>query len=118
MRLHITRPAFAGLYVLSALALTACGSAQNGGAFDSRIDSEQPHCRAHQSHSPGVAYTDPKQRNTLAVLTMLKYYTAKGTQPFCDGKPATRHDTAWNHLHADLTTSTTVRAPAGLHRHN
>ncbi|SHN04997.1 hypothetical protein SAMN05216499_11949 [Actinacidiphila paucisporea] len=39
----------------------------------------------------------------LAVLDMLRYCTSQRALPFCDHKPPTAQDTAWNALYARLT---------------
>ncbi|MCM2422879.1 hypothetical protein [Streptomyces sp. RKAG293] len=98
------RTRWATLFVLGALALTACGSsAARTGALDTTSDSKKPACRAHQSVLPSQDYTGGSDAKTLAVLAMMKYYTAKGPLPFCDAKPATEQDTAWARLYTDLT---------------
>ncbi|MDF9816215.1 hypothetical protein [Streptomyces sp. SPB162] len=94
----------AALFVLGALALAACGSsAARTGALDTTSDSKNPTCRTHQIVMPSQDYTGGNDANTLAVLAMMKYYTAKGTVPFCDAKPATAQDTAWSRLYTNLT---------------
>lgn len=98
------RTRWATLGVLGVLALTGCGSsAARTGALDTVSDSKKPTCRTHQSVLPGSDYTGGSDAKTLAVLGMMKYYTAKGTLPFCDAKPPTAQDTAWARLYATLT---------------
>ncbi|MDJ0347270.1 hypothetical protein QMK19_39445 [Streptomyces sp. H10-C2] len=98
------RTHWTALLVLCALALTGCGSsAGRTGALDTASDSKKPTCRAHQSLLPSRDYTAGSNAKTLAVLGMMKYYTAKRTLRFCDGKPATTQDTAWTQLYTDLT---------------
>lgn len=98
------RTRWATLFVLGALALTGCGSsAARTGALDTTSDSKKPTCRTHQSVLPSQDYTGGSDAKTLAVLAMMKYYTAKGTLPFCDTKPATAQDTAWAKLYTNLT---------------
>ncbi|MCZ4123801.1 hypothetical protein [Streptomyces sp. H39-S7] len=97
------RTRWATLVVLGALVLTGCGSsAARTGAPDIISDSKKPTCRSHQSVLPSKDYTGGSDAKTLAVLAMMKYYTAKGSLPFCDAKPATAQDTAWAQLYASL----------------
>lgn len=97
------RTRWATVFVLGALALTGCGSsAARTGALDTTSDSKNPTCRAHQTVLPGEDYTGGADARTLAVLDMMKYYTAKGSRPFCDARPATAQDTAWAQLYATL----------------
>ncbi|MCZ4123097.1 hypothetical protein [Streptomyces sp. H39-S7] len=90
------------LFLLGALALTGCGStAAQTGALDTISDNKT--CRAHQSVLPSADYSGGSEARTPAVLSMLRYYTAKGALPFCDAKPATEQDTAWVQLYTYLT---------------
>lgn len=59
-------------------------------------------CLTHQVDEPGVTYTDPEQRDTGQVLALMRYYTAHGTMPFCDGAPAGDSDRAWAQVYVDL----------------
>ncbi|MFC4031715.1 hypothetical protein ACFO3J_09515 [Streptomyces polygonati] len=100
----VVRPRRALALAATALALAACAaSGPRTGALDTTADRGMSHCRGHQSVLPDHDYTAGKGGQTLAVLKMLKYYTAKGALPFCDGRPPTRQDTAWARLYADLT---------------
>ncbi|MCZ4103475.1 hypothetical protein C8250_000510 [Streptomyces sp. So13.3] len=99
-----TRTHWAALLVLGALALTGCGSSEERtGALDTASDGKKPACRAHQSLLPSPDYTAGRNAKPLAVLGMMKYYTAMGAVRFCDGKPATTQDTAWTQLYISLT---------------
>jgi len=52
-------------------------------------------CLQHQRRSPTAAY-DPKQAaNSVPLLTVLAYYTANGTKPYCDGKAPSSVDGQW-----------------------
>ncbi|MEU3461291.1 hypothetical protein ABZ721_15260 [Streptomyces sp. NPDC006733] len=91
------------LFLVGSLVTTGCGSsAPRTGALDATSDSKKPTCRSHQSVLPGKDYTGGSDANTLAVLRMMKYYTAKGALPFCDAQPATAQDTAWTQLYTRL----------------
>lgn len=94
------------LFVLGALMVSGCGSSPaSTGALDTSSDSKNPTCRSHQTVLPSEDYSGGSNAKTLAVLGMMKYYTAKGTLPFCDAKPATAQDTAWALLYASLIKS-------------
>lgn len=101
-RLRRLRPA--AVLLGAALALTACGgSGPRTGALVTGPAATHPTCRVHQAAMPGHAYTGGSHGTPVAVLTMLRYYTAQGALPFCDGKPATPQDTAWTRLYTGLT---------------
>ncbi|MEU3461061.1 hypothetical protein ABZ721_14015 [Streptomyces sp. NPDC006733] len=94
----------ATLFLLGALALVGCGPTEAGtGAIDTASDAKTPACRAHQTVLPSEDYSGGKEADMKSVLTMLRYYTAKGALPFCDGKPANEQDTAWVKLYTYLT---------------
>ncbi|MEE4545977.1 hypothetical protein V2S66_28915 [Streptomyces sp. V4-01] len=99
----LTRSLSALALVVTAQTLTACSaSGPATGALNTTHDRGQTHCRTHQHLMPGHDYTAGKNGKTLAVLEMMKYYTAEADFPFCDGKPATTQDAAWSHLYNDL----------------
>ncbi len=85
------------LAVLAALA--GCSSAPV--VFDN-AGGQPVTCLEHQSGEPGPTYTDPEQRSTGDVLALMRYYTAHGTMPFCDGAPAGDGDRAWAQVYVDL----------------
>lgn len=85
--------------VLALGALAGCSSAP--AVFND--EGQQPAgCLTHQAGEPGANYTDREQRNTGQVLALMRYYTAFGTMPFCDGAPASDSDRAWAQLYIDL----------------
>lgn len=63
-------------------------------------------CMAHQTDEPGPRYTDKATReaesDNVPILALMKYYTAHGAKPYCDGAPATEADRAWGQLYDDL----------------
>lgn len=59
-------------------------------------------CLAHQRHRPSREFTDGPPPDTAKVLTMLRYYTANGHKPYCDGEPPTEEDLAWAKLYVRL----------------
>ncbi|WUH90206.1 hypothetical protein OG900_08870 [Streptomyces sp. NBC_00433] len=99
-----SRPAHTAALLLTAIALTACGaSGPRTGALDRGSPNTHPTCRVHQHVLPGTDYTSGPNSAPLAVLDMLRYYTAQHTLPFCDHKPPTTQDTAWTSLYNRLT---------------
>jgi len=54
---------------------------------------------AHQLEPPGSRYTVPERIDTAELLTVLRYYTAHGRKPYCDGADATGADRAWAELY-------------------
>lgn len=87
------------LFAATATGLAACGV--HTGAFQN--DSGSPNCQVHQSNHPSTAYTGGTKGDTLAILTMMHYYTAHRAQPFCDGHPATATDKDWTALYTRLS---------------
>lgn len=87
---------------LALLALAGCSSEPDlGPVFDS--EGGQPvNCLVHQTGEPGAAYTDRDQRDTGRVLALMRYYTAHGTLPFCDGAAASDSDRGWAQTYIDL----------------
>lgn len=83
----------ARVLLLAAAAALIAGCSDDGGP---RFDAEggrEVQCLAHQPDPPGTRYTE--QPNTGEVFEVLKYYTAHGRKPFCDGEQPSDADRAW-----------------------
>ncbi|MEU3769229.1 hypothetical protein AB0E55_29605 [Amycolatopsis keratiniphila] len=52
-------------------------------------------CMKHQPEAPGPRYTDDSLRRTDEALALLRYYTANGAKPYCDGNDVTGIDRQW-----------------------
>ncbi len=78
------------------LILAGCGQAPPGPGpvFDNETGGALT-CMKHQLTSPGARYTDPALKNTVEIFNLLRYYTANGNKPYCDGNPATDVDKKW-----------------------
>jgi hypothetical protein len=59
-------------------------------------------CMAHQPRPPGTRYTDAALRRTGETLALLRYYTANGAKPYCDGAGPTGVDRQWVDLYVRL----------------
>lgn len=59
-------------------------------------------CMKHQPRAPGTRYTDAKQQRTDETLALLRYYTANGGKPYCDGKAPSKIDREWIDLYVRL----------------
>jgi hypothetical protein len=59
-------------------------------------------CMAHQPAPPGARYTDATLRRTGETLALLRYYTANGGRPYCDGGRPTDVDRQWVDLYVRL----------------
>lgn len=59
-------------------------------------------CMKHQPQPPGARYTDDTARGTAETLGLLRYYTANGAKPYCDGKGPTDIDRQWVEVYVDL----------------
>lgn len=75
--------------------LATAGCAGDGGPVFDAEGSRPITCMQHQPEPPGSRYTDPERRDTAEVLAVLRYYTAHGRKPYCDGAGPTRVDRAW-----------------------
>lgn len=79
--------------VLALAVLAGCAGSHRAaaGTFE---PSASAGCMNHQVTAPTSA--DRRATEDIARrLTVLRYYTAHGQQPFCDGRPATATDLAW-----------------------
>lgn len=86
---------------LAAALLTAgCSTAPDPRFADEGL--REISCMAHQPEAPGPRYTDPARRRTGEVLPLLRYYTANGAKPYCDGAGPTDIDKRWARLYAEL----------------
>lgn len=90
------------LLLCSATVLVACtGTPDPGPVFDNESGSELT-CLRHQPQPPGPRYTDEAMRSTGETLSLLRYYTAHGRKPFCDGQAPTGTDKQWAQLYVTL----------------
>jgi len=87
----------ASVAALLVFAVAGCTDG-DGPVFNSEGGRDVP-CMAHQPEPPGSRYTDPERHNTAELLTVLRYYTAHGRKPYCDGAGATEADRAWAELY-------------------
>ncbi|MGH3990836.1 MAG: hypothetical protein ACRDSN_00050, partial [Pseudonocardiaceae bacterium] len=85
---------------LALLATTGC--ADDGGPVFNNEGGRQISCMQHQPEPPGSRYSDAERRNPGEVLAVLRYYTAHGTQPYCDGAAPTEVDRAWAELYVQV----------------
>lgn len=83
-------------------ALAGCSAAPDPGPLFDHEAGQPIECLAHQTGEPGARYTNRELRNTGEVFAMMRYYTAHGTKPFCDGAPATDADRAWAQTYLQL----------------
>ena len=94
---------------LSFLLICVFAAACGGTAPDPRFDDETTNgavselsCLKHQSQAPGARYTDDTLRRTEDTLSLLRYYTANGAKPYCDGQDLTDVDRRWLDLYVRL----------------
>ncbi|WP_052443329.1 hypothetical protein [Streptacidiphilus neutrinimicus] len=99
MILPYALPRAAALLAAAAL-LSGCTATE--GALNAQPDTPSPTCLVHQSKDPATRYTAGTSADTLSILELMRYYTANGTKPFCDGKPATATDHRWMDLYTRL----------------
>lgn len=107
--MHSHRRAVPAL-ALALLAITGCADDDGGPVFNNE-GSQEITCMQHQSEPPGSRYTDPERRNTAELFTMLRYYTAYGTKPYCDNAPPTEADRAWAEFYVQQGAERTNVAP-------
>jgi hypothetical protein len=90
------------LAVLLAALLIGCSSERDPGPVFDNEGAVDLTCLAHQANTPGARYTDEDLRRTDEVMPLLRYYTANGRKPFCDGTSPTESDRAWAELYIRL----------------
>lgn len=95
--------------VLSGLIVGAVACTANAPDPGPRFDDETVNgavqelsCMKHQPLPPGARYTDTTTRRTGETFALLRYYTANGTKPYCDGKGPTDTDRKWADIYVDL----------------
>jgi hypothetical protein len=59
-------------------------------------------CMKHQPQPPGPRYLDDTLRRTEETLAVLRYYTANGGKPYCEGGAASETDRQWVDLYVRL----------------
>lgn len=84
------------------LLLAGCSSAADPGPVFDDEGGRPVACMAHQPAPPGARYRDPAQLDTDETLDLLRYYTAHGALPYCDGAPPTEADRAWARRYVEL----------------
>lgn len=94
--------------VLTALlfgAVAACTAPDPGRRFDDETTGgavRELTCMKHQPQPPGTRYTDDTTRRTGETLALLRYYTANGAKPYCDGHGPTDIDRQWVDIYVSL----------------
>ncbi len=92
----------AAAWLLVLVLVAACGGA-NGPVFHDGKTTDT--CLVHQGHAPTQDYAGDDQHGSARVLGFLSYYTAHGTQAFCDRKAANSYDRQWAQLYVRLTSN-------------
>lgn len=90
------------LVVLAVVAVAGCSSAgQPGALFDDERQADIA-CMRHQPQQPGEEYFSEENWDTNVSLPILRYYTANGRKPYCDGGAATAADKGWRELYLKM----------------
>jgi 3',5'-cyclic AMP phosphodiesterase CpdA len=103
--MYRTRYPLRGVVVGALLFATACAETAPGPRFDDETTSgivRDLSCMKHQPQAPGTRYTDDTTRRTGETLALLRYYTANGAKPYCDGHGPTGIDRQWADLYVNL----------------
>lgn len=100
-------PRLTAVLIGALLLVTACAepAPDPGPRFDDETTggvARELTCMKHQQAPPGTRYTDNKLRRTEETLALLRYYTANGGKPYCDGKKPTDTDRRWVDLYVRL----------------
>lgn len=101
MRVPLAAVAALPILLLATL-LLGCSANPEPGARFADEGLAQLSCMQHQPAAPGPRYTDPSRRSIAETLPVLRYYTANGAKPYCDGTPATAVDRSWAQLYVEL----------------
>ena len=82
---------------LAVAAMAGCTAivGQQDGATFVLPDTETVECQEHQEREPSSAYAGDENSDTVAMLDLLRYWTAHGDKPYCDGEPPTEIDLMW-----------------------
>jgi hypothetical protein len=95
--------------VVAALLLGAVACTESAPDPGPRFDDEttggavrELDCMKHQPRPPGTRYTDDTLKRTNETLALLRYYTANGGKPYCDGDGPTDVDRQWIDLYVRL----------------
>jgi hypothetical protein len=102
--MHNLRSAVLTTLLLGAVACTA-PAADPGPRFDDETMGgvvRELDCMKHQPQPPGTRYTDNRTRRTGETLALLRYYTANGAKPYCDGNGPTAIDRQWADIYVHL----------------
>ncbi len=91
MRFHVLAPSA----LCAALVLGGCTAKSTDDGLFVLPSTDAVECQEHQEEEPGVAYTGGEAADTVKIFSLLKYWTAHGDKPYCDGEPATDIDSAW-----------------------
>jgi hypothetical protein len=89
------RTALATTLAVAALALAGCSSSSSSSSAPAPafVDTaSSPTCMDHQPRQPAA---DPGGGDTARNLALLRYYTARGAQDYCDGAGPNAADLAW-----------------------
>ena len=82
---------------LAAAALAGCTAivGEQDRATFALPETETVECQEHQELEPTSAYAGDEDSDTVAMLDLLRYWTANGDKPYCDGEPPTETDLMW-----------------------
>lgn len=75
--------------------LAACSESEPEGATFVLPSTDVVECQEHQTVGPSDAYAGDADSDTVAMLDLLRYWTANGDKPYCDGEPPTEIDQEW-----------------------
>lgn len=90
------------IIVLTTSLAVACASEPAPGPLFDNESARELTCMKHQREPPGTRYTDTALRRTDETLALLRYYTANGAKPYCDGTGPTETDRRWAGIYVHL----------------
>ena len=101
---HVNQTA-AALTAVALITASGCSTSRSASATAATFDAQgggRVTCLAHQTHRPTAIFGPGRQQRTGAVLVVLHYYTANGTDRFCDGHAPTAIDREWTSLYVTM----------------
>ena len=110
-RLRPTRTPILATALVTIAVLGTTGCADDPGPVFDNQGGRQITCLQHQPEPPGSRYTDPQRSKPGEILAVLRYYTAHGSKPYCDGAPPSEADRAWAELYIQQGADPTNVAP-------
>jgi len=88
-----------GCALIAVASLSGCGGSSAAPPTAAAFDTSSPDAACMQHQGAAAPTAGQPAGDTAQTLGVLKYYTARGAQAFCDGHPASPTDLDWMRLY-------------------